>query len=87
MSERAMNEREVTLTHDEKKAAEAAFRGAPFDPAWSHAARRVYQGISAAMAIKPYSILNEMVIETTKPSPFSLPKKHKASPKTGTKIW
>ena len=33
------------LTHDEKKAAEAAFRGEPFNPSWSEAAARVYAGI------------------------------------------
>ncbi len=33
------------LTHDQKKAAEAAFRGLPFDPSWSAAARAVYEGI------------------------------------------
>jgi hypothetical protein len=33
------------LTHDEKKAAEAAFQGLPFDPRWSTAARSVYEGI------------------------------------------
>lgn len=33
------------LTYDEKKAAEAAFRGLPFDPSWSAAARAVYDGI------------------------------------------
>jgi hypothetical protein len=38
------------LTHDEKKAAEAAFRGASFNLAWSDAARRVYDGIALAMA-------------------------------------
>jgi hypothetical protein len=37
------------LSHDEAKAAEAAFRGAPFNPAWSSAAGRVYLGILAAM--------------------------------------
>ena len=41
------------LTNDEIKAAEAAFRGAPFNPKWSEAARKVYQGISAAMATRP----------------------------------
>ncbi len=40
------------LTHDERKAAEAAFRGVPFDPKWSEAARKVYLGISSAMANK-----------------------------------
>lgn len=38
------------LTHDEKKAAEAAFGHTPFNPAWSDAARRTYEGILEAMA-------------------------------------
>lgn len=33
------------LTHDERKAAEAAFRGLPSNPGWSQAARSVYEGI------------------------------------------
>jgi len=33
------------LTHDEMKASEAAFRGRPFDPKWSKAARQVYDGL------------------------------------------
>lgn len=37
------------LTHDQKKAAEAAFQKEPFNAAWSEAAREVYNGISAAM--------------------------------------
>jgi hypothetical protein len=37
------------ITHDEKKAAEAAFAGRPFNPTWSDAARIVYDGIIAAM--------------------------------------
>jgi hypothetical protein len=37
------------LTHDEKKAAEAAFQGMPFNPAWSDASRQVYEGISNAL--------------------------------------
>jgi hypothetical protein len=36
------------LTYDEKKAAEAAFRGLPCDPRWSEAARKVYAGITKA---------------------------------------
>ena len=36
------------LTHDEKKAAEAAFRGRPFHESWSKSARAVYNGILAA---------------------------------------
>ncbi len=37
------------LTHDEQVAAEAAFRGHALNPAWSAAARTVYEGISAAL--------------------------------------
>ncbi len=36
------------LTHDEKKAAEAAFMGRPFDASWSGSARKVYDGILRA---------------------------------------
>lgn len=36
------------LTHDEKKAAEAAYRGRPFDASWSQAAWAVYDGILTA---------------------------------------
>jgi hypothetical protein len=36
------------LTHDELKAAEAAFQGRAFNEAWSQAARRVHDGILAA---------------------------------------
>jgi hypothetical protein len=38
------------LTYDEKKAAEAAFRGEPFNPAWSAAAAKVYAGILSAIS-------------------------------------
>lgn len=38
-----------SLTYDEKKAAEAAFTGLPFDPEWSEAARKVYLGLSTAI--------------------------------------
>jgi|SRR4026209_1488249 hypothetical protein len=37
------------LTHDEKKAAEAAFAGRPFNEAWSASARAVYDGIMKAL--------------------------------------
>ncbi len=36
------------LTHDERKAAEAAYRGRAFDASWSQAARAVYDGILMA---------------------------------------
>lgn len=38
-------ETEVRLSHDERKAAEAAFRGLPLSPAWSKKAQAVYLGI------------------------------------------
>jgi hypothetical protein len=41
-----------SLTYDEAKAAEAAFRGEPFNPAWSAAAAQVYAGILKAMQKK-----------------------------------
>lgn len=40
------------LTYDEKKAAEAAFKGQPADPKWSIGARIVYEGIREAMRTK-----------------------------------
>lgn len=33
------------LTHDERKAAEAAFRGLPLNTRWSNGAQRIYIGI------------------------------------------
>ena len=41
--------RERTLTYDETKAAEAAFKGEPFNPAWSAAAATVDAGITEAI--------------------------------------
>lgn len=37
-----------SLSHDERKAAEAAFQGRPFNEAWSQGARLVYDGIVGA---------------------------------------
>jgi hypothetical protein len=37
------------LTHDEKKAADAAFAGRPFNVAWSASARTIYDGIVKAL--------------------------------------
>ena len=48
------------LTYDEKKAAEAAFTGSPFDPEWSEAARKVYIGLSKAMATHRHEVVPEM---------------------------
>jgi hypothetical protein len=43
-----MNQKRV-LSHDEKKASEAAFRGLPFNPKWSNSARMVYEGIAQVL--------------------------------------
>ncbi len=48
------------LTYDEKKAAEAAFKGSPFDPQWSEAARTVYFGLSRAIANNRHEVVPEM---------------------------
>ncbi len=52
-----------SLTSDEKKAAEAAFHGTPFDPAWSTAARVVYDGITEALAMRERHSLAERQVE------------------------
>ena len=41
------------LTHDEKKASEAAFRGLPQDENWTDSAKSVYQGIIQALGNDP----------------------------------
>ncbi len=53
------------LTHDEKKAAEAAFQGRPFDASWSKSARGVYEGILKARG----DVVDADSIETTPASP------------------
>lgn len=42
-----------SLTHDERKAAEAAFSRRPFNPAWSESAKRVYDGLIQALPAPP----------------------------------
>lgn len=43
------------MSHDEKKAAEAAYQGRPFHPSWSKSARAIYEGILKAkgMTVEP----------------------------------
>jgi hypothetical protein len=41
------------LTHDERKAAEAAFSRRPFNPSWSESAKRVYEGLIQALPALP----------------------------------
>lgn len=45
------------LTHDERKAAEAAFHGHPCNPQWSESAKRVYDGLVRALLLS--SILTD----------------------------
>ncbi len=52
-----------SLTYDEKKAAEAAFRGEPFNPTWSAGARRVYEGIVLAKGARALQTLAESTLE------------------------
>ena len=59
-----------TLTHDERKAAEAAFAGRPFNPAWSESAKRVYEGLTHALPALPDEITvspNENTANTDTP--------------------
>jgi hypothetical protein len=39
------------LAHDEKRAADQAFKGLPFDPRWSPSARAIYDGIRGALGV------------------------------------
>ena len=41
------------LTHDERKAAEAAFAGRPCNPTWSASAKKVYEGLMRALPPAP----------------------------------
>ncbi|MGH7231230.1 MAG: hypothetical protein ACREJU_07710 [Nitrospiraceae bacterium] len=67
---------EQYLTYDEKKAAEAAFRGLPRDPKWSQSARTVYDGVIKALhAHAPADLQDEPV---TLPEEIDAPVGHPA---------
>ncbi len=57
------------LTHDERKAAEAAFTGRPFNPDWSDSAKKVYEGLTHALPTLPEesTILHQTQSEPVKP--------------------
>jgi hypothetical protein len=55
-----MQQHNRPLTYDEKKAAEAAFKGSPLDPQWSESAQKVYVGFSSAMAHKRNNAFQEV---------------------------
>ncbi len=56
----ANNTAPKTLTNDEKKAADAAFAGRPFNTAWSASARVIYDGIVNALPKKVVAALPEV---------------------------
>jgi hypothetical protein len=63
------------LTHDERKAAEAAFLRRPFNPAWSESAKRVYEGLIQALPSLPDESVvtphqNENASSEESPSPI-----------------
>ena len=45
------------LTYDERKAAEAAFRGYPTDPDWTETARLLYVKLSEAIARRSVQVV------------------------------
>lgn len=63
------------LTHDEQKAAEAAFRGLPPDPRWSAAAQAVYDSISKALPSVDAPLVRQLA-EADDPGPEVSPSVH-----------
>lgn len=53
------------LTHDQRKAAEAAYLGHPFNAAWAESARAVYQGIAKAKLAWDLQRRREPVVDKT----------------------
>ncbi|MCW5783369.1 MAG: hypothetical protein KIT39_08685 [Nitrospirales bacterium] len=53
------------LTHDEKKASEAAFRGLPMNDSWTDSAKAVYEGLLQALKKTPWNDLNPSEKEQT----------------------
>lgn len=76
-----------TLTHDERKAAEAAFQGAPFDPKWSDAARKIYLGISAAVANQRQNAFANIKLSKPRRMAKSEIQEAKTRTRTKTPLW
>jgi hypothetical protein len=57
------------LTYDERKAAEAAFRGLPLDPSWSEAGRAVYHGILHAVGGNAIVAGSDVAVPPPAPAP------------------
>lgn len=60
------------LTHDEKKAADAAFAGRPFNEAWSASARAVYDGIAKALPHTDVAVPAPFIVENPVETPSAL---------------
>ena len=82
-----MQQQSRSLTHDERKAAEAAFKGAACDPKWSEAARKVYLGNSSAMANKRHDAYQD--IHPAQPTISSRRAAAEPKPRAGVKstLW
>jgi len=59
------------LSHDEKKAAEAAFSARPFNAAWSAGARLVYDGILKALPAPPVGSMTHKTTASLPTEPTS----------------
>jgi len=59
------------LTYDEKKAADAAFAGRPFNEAWSASARTIYDGVVKALSHTDVPILAPPDVEESAEAPSS----------------
>jgi hypothetical protein len=59
------------LTYDEKKAADAAFAGRPFNDAWSDSARTIYDGIVKALPHTEALIPTPSDVEESASAPYT----------------
>jgi hypothetical protein len=60
------------LTYDEKKAADAAFTGRPFNEAWSASARAIYDGIVKALPHTDLAVPAPSDVEELTETPLAL---------------
>ena len=75
------------LTHDERKASEAAFAGRPFNPAWSESAKKVYEGLIHALPLLPDdSVAAESQIVQPEPDPTEAVSPQSSVPESKEKV-
>ncbi len=60
------------LSHDERKASEAAFRGLPVDDRWTDSAKSVYEGILKALGAEPPSPITSQSMPSASTSDATL---------------